>query len=121
MFRLVFVLVFWMSVLPLNATDGGVREGLRVRCSWFPPESGSLPVRYHLQIQDVETGSPFDTTYVVDHVGGSDRIEQEFVFLDGEFWKRYRARVRAEDAMDRVGPWSDWSEPKAFEEPEPEF
>lgn len=95
-------------------------EPLRVRCRWFPPTTGSPPVRYHLQIQDPRTPSSLDTTYVVPHQGGAGQTPQEFQFTDGDYWQHYRARVRAEDALGRLGPWSAWSGVVVFEVADPE-
>ena len=112
----------WLMIFLSTAVDIGAREPLRIRCTWSPPEIGSIPVRYYLQIQDTGAESTLDSTYLVDHIGGDARIEQEFFFLDGNYFPyKYRARVRAEDALGRIGPWSAWNEPTSFDEPEPEF
>ncbi len=120
MVRVVLALtVFFLGPL-VGEVGGEVPEPLRARCSWWPPEAGSTPVIYHLQIQDPRALSDFDTTYVVPHQGGEARVRQEFEFLDGDYWEHYRARVRAVDARGRLGPWSTWSEVVVFEIPDPE-
>jgi hypothetical protein len=86
----------------------------------MPPTTGSLPEVYHLQIQDPRAMSSFDTTYVVPHTGGAERSLQVFYFLDGDYWEVYRARIRAQDAQGRFGPWSSWSTEVVFEVPDPE-
>ena len=40
--------------------------------------------------------------------------------FEGEFLRRYIARVRGIDAQGRSGPWSDFSRIYVFEEEEPE-
>jgi hypothetical protein len=114
MVRVLFLVAVVVGAMPAGADDGTQQEILRVRCSWRPPLTGSTPVRYQLQIQDVEAESALDTVYTVPHQGGYEHLEQEFFFEDGDFWIRYRARVRAEDARGRLGPWSPWNEPKRF-------
>jgi hypothetical protein len=120
MLRLIFALAILMVFSLAAEVAGGFREPLRVRCRWWPPATGSTPVQYDLQIQDPRPASGLDTTYVVPHQGGTDRVEQEFIFLDGDYWEHYRARVRAMDARGRLGPWSDWSGVAVFEIPDPE-
>jgi hypothetical protein len=120
MVRLILALsIFFLGSLAAEVV-GGLQEPLRVRCSWWPPETGSTPVAYNLQIQDPRSNSDFDTTYVVPHQGGADRVLQEFTFLDGDFWEHYRGRVQAMDDRGRLGPWSPWSDVVVFEIPDPE-
>jgi hypothetical protein len=120
MVRLIVALTI-LLVLGLAAeVSGEFGESLRVRCHWQPPATGSTPVHYYLQIQDPRSASSIDTTYVVPHQGGTTRVEQEFIFLDGDFWEHYRARVQAMDAVGRLGPWSPWSDVAVFEIPDPE-
>jgi hypothetical protein len=91
----------------------------RVRCSWYPPEQGSLPVQYALHFQEVGGSEGLDTIYVVEHRGGAERIEQEHFVLDAREGNHYRARVRARDALGRYGPWSGWSQDWWFEGRDP--
>lgn len=118
--RLIQILVLaFVSVLAYLAA-GQPQAPLRVRMNWWPPQTGSVPVAYRLQVQDPRPVADFDTTFVVAHQGGDERIEQEFVFLDGEFWAHYRARVQAVDVQGRIGPWSPWSAVVVFEISPPE-
>ena len=95
-------------------------EPLVVRCTWWPPETGSIPVHYNLNILDPRPEAAFDTTYVVPHLGGEQGLQQEFIFEDGDYWVHYQARVQAVDAQGRAGPWSAWSEIVVYEIPAPE-
>ena len=121
--RLSCCLLVALAVLALAPTMSLAQsepEPLQVRCRWFPPSTGSPAVRYHLHIQDPRTPSTLDTTYVVPHQGGDGQVPQEFLFADGDYWQHYRARVRAEDALGRLGPWSPWSGVVVFEVADPE-
>lgn len=120
MTRIVLATLFFSFALLVGGVRGDPPDSLRVRCTWMPPETGSVPVLYHLQIQDPRAMSAFDTTYVVPHLGGEERQLQMFNFLDGDYWEVYRARVRAMDAQGRLGPWSSWSIEVVFEVPDPE-
>lgn len=117
--RLVSVLAFWLILLAGGAGNGIADEALRVRCRWWPPLTGSTPVRYYLQIQATRPAGSFDSTYVVLHRGGQERVEQEFFLEDVRYWVYYHARVQAEDALGRRGPWSMWSQDVLFEIPDP--
>lgn len=92
-----------------------VQEPLRIRCEWRAADSGSASVIYQLHVMDLDGG--IDTTYVVPASPGS---VQEFFFVDGDYLRRYVARVRGVDADGDEGQWSDWSAIYAFEVADPE-
>jgi hypothetical protein len=89
-------------------------EGVDIRCRWQAPDSGSPVQVYELQIKDVDGG--LDTTITVPSQPGSEQVQ----VFEGEFLRRYIARVRGIDAQGRSGPWSNFSQVYVFEEEEPE-
>ena len=86
----------------------------RIRCRWERPETGSPVQTYELHVKDVDGG--LDTVFTVDAQPG---VEQVYAF-DGEYLRRYVARVRGQDALNRWGLWSNFSPVSVFEEDEPE-
>ena len=113
-----FVVGFVCSALSLGFLAARAQgEELRVRCEWWPPPTGSTPVRYLLQVEELNTGRVFP--YTVPHVGVEARIPQVFIFEEGDWFQQYRARVQAVDGQAREGDWSSWSVIYVFEAPEP--
>ncbi len=86
-------------VASASAQDAGP-----VTLHWGLPSSGSTPVSYNVQIQDID--GTYDEITPVQAVPGSI---QTYEFPGVEYMHRYRARVMAVDGQGRQGPWSDWS------------
>lgn len=91
------MLICGLAVLPLTA-----EQSPQVTATWDAPTTGSPVVVYNLQIyhggeliMSVETPDTFQ------------------VFAPGTFvaLETYLARVQGVDALDRAGPWSEWSDP----------
>lgn len=73
-----------------------------VRASWTAPISGSPAVEYELQLSI--NGGEFQTVALVP-------ADQLYVDLtDLEYFTEYIAIIRAKDAQDR---WGEWSDPSA--------
>lgn len=111
-------LVLAMSIALLGGVLGvalvQAAEGVEIRCRWQAPDTGSPVQVYELQIRDVDGG--LDTTMTVPSRPGPEQVQ----VFEGEFLRRYIARVRGIDAQGRSGPWSNFSPIYVFEEEEPE-
>jgi len=86
----------------------------RIGCRWERPDTGSPVQSFELQVRDVDGG--LDTTLTVPVQPGDEQVYE----FEGEYLRRYVARVRAFDSMQRPGPWSNFSPVSVFEEDEPE-
>ncbi len=127
MSRLVMAVVSVLLLWPvLGAANQPVLEPLELRCTWWPPQTGSQPVRYELQIgvfyeTDADQPDGGLLVFEVDHVGGSGQhLQQSYSFISDWWGKPLRARVRAFDALGRPGVWSAWNVAQDWD-PEPEF
>jgi hypothetical protein len=119
--RLIVASSIFLLALLAAETVSDPLPPLRVRCNWWPPATGSQPVRYLLHIAEYDDPEGFESIYEVPHVGEpGQRVEQEFIFVDGVYGRRYHARIVAYDAQGRHGPWSTWNQPVDFHVSDPE-
>jgi hypothetical protein len=116
--RLVIALVLVMLALFAAQLKGDSPElEIQVRCTWWPPETGSLPVHYELQVRIVEDPQGREYVYEVPHVGQAGEHLEQSRIIDAYYGLVYQARVRAVDAQGRAGPWSAWNEPQDWTAP----
>jgi Fibronectin type III domain len=77
-----------------------------VRYTWDPPETGSSVVHYILELEQLH-GNVFVRTLVV------DSIPENTYLVPVKQGKKYHVHVAGVDALNRQGPWSEWSEIQA--------
>lgn len=85
-----------------------ISQAANVTARWSPPTTGSPAVGYVLEVY--YNDSLATTVTVQDTV---------YVLQDVEQLVSYTARVRAYDALNRVGPWSVMSEPYVWDQGAP--
>lgn len=112
--RMIVVAIATVIAAMLGVAVVGAQDSPRILCTWDRPDSGSPVQFYELEITDVD--ATVDTLLAVPAQPG---VAQTYVF-EGDYLRRYIARVRGVDDQQRRGPWSGYSPIYVFEQDEPE-